>query len=84
MYTNLNYYVYTYMRKIVVINFHPPLRSHLREFVCWTDKKIIADNLSYHFLIQVAVINVFPVCVLQLKIHNVITALHLKLKYDEN
>ena len=53
------------MVKVVIEDFVAVLRVLHGEVVARTDKKEIADHVSDHLLVEVTVVNVFPVCVLK-------------------
>lgn len=55
----------TYVRKVVVVHLHATVGGHLREEVCRANEEIIANYVTDHFLIQIAIIYVLPIGILK-------------------
>ena len=53
------------MVKVVIEDFVAVLCVLHGEVIARTDKEEIADHVSDHLLVEVTVVNVFPVCVLK-------------------
>lgn len=56
----------THVGKVIVVNVNARIRQHFSKVVCGAHKEVIPDNISYHFLVQVAICDFFPISVLKI------------------
>lgn len=56
------------MVEIVVVHFVAMFSILLGKIVARANKEEIPHHISYHLLVEISIIHMFPVCVLKLKI----------------
>ena len=58
----------TYMIKVVIKDFISMLCILHRKIIARTNEEEISNNIANHFLVQVSIIHMLPVCVLKSKV----------------